>query len=103
MIIMTKYNFRLTGVTFGDRQANIKTLKPGDKLILEHEKDNDYDKFAVIVKTTDGKELGYIPSDYNAGIIYRFDRGIKLEAVVDQITGGQDYNHGLNIVILERK
>ena len=49
------------------------------------------------------QELGYIPSDYNAGIIYRFDRGIKLEAVVDQITGGQDYNHGLNVVILERK
>ena len=49
-----KIYFRLTGVTFGDRQANIKT-QTWYKLILEHEKDNDYDKFAVIVKTTDGK------------------------------------------------
>ena len=46
-------------------------LVPGNRLLIEPEPENEYDKFALQVKTNDGVKIGYIPVFYSK-IIYHY-------------------------------
>lgn len=46
-------------------QSIIDQLEINDQLLLSLEEDNDYDKYAVIVKTMKGRSIGYIPKEHN--------------------------------------
>ncbi len=53
--------FPLVGVKFIPQEV-LNGLSIGEQLLLEHDTNNQFDKFAVDVKTLDGEHIGYIKS-----------------------------------------
>ncbi len=58
---VTPTEFRLSGVTYDDRQVLIKKLKPKEPLIIRREPENLFDRNAIAVYNNKGFKLGYIP------------------------------------------
>lgn len=78
---------KAVGVTFGNRQSTIRTLKAGDTLKLVKEPDNQYDKTAVRIETEDGKQVGYVKRDsWLTKVVY--EKNIVPKVQVHQIIGG---------------
>ncbi|MGI6721867.1 MAG: HIRAN domain-containing protein [Anaerovoracaceae bacterium] len=50
-------------------------LQIGEKLSFFREPDNEYDDKAIVVKTSDGKKLGYVPRRDNAVFARLMDAG----------------------------
>jgi hypothetical protein len=95
------FYLKLTGVTIGNRQENIKKLKANDELTYLREPFNPYDKNAILIKTKDGLDLGYIPKLNNTQLAENIDKGIKYSISVSAVTGtGKEYR-GVNIFILQ--
>ncbi len=95
------FYLKLTGVTIGNRQENIKKLKANDELTYLREPFNPYDKNAILIKTKDGLDLGYIPKLNNTQLAENIDKGIKYSISVSVVTGtGKEYR-GVNIFILQ--
>jgi single-stranded-DNA-specific exonuclease len=96
----------VVGVTFDGRQEVVATLKSGDELVLVREPTNKYDKNAVAVHIDlngfAGQQLGYINRVLAEKMSARLSRGVKLSAVVDEVTGGgEGYDYGVKIEIVE--
>ena len=70
-----------------DRQALIKTLRRGETLNLVREPNNPYDKCAIAVFRTSGKQLGYIPAG-DRRLADHIDMGGRVSARVVKIRGG---------------
>jgi hypothetical protein len=75
-----------SGVSCKDRPC----LKLGAKLILQQEKNNVHDVYAVQVKTEEGKYLGYIPRYYSRGVSDRLNKGMSYDCTVLDVN--QDCN-----------
>lgn len=56
----------VSGVSF--RQDVVRSLVDGQKLILQRDRDNEYDRNAIAVFTLDGRQVGFVP----AKVIGRF-------------------------------
>lgn len=95
-----KFNSKLAGVSFDNRQDLIKTLVPGDTLILKAEPDNEWDSNAVAVYNISNEQLGYIKKDTAAKINADVRVG-HVKCTVSEVTGGVDgkENYGVNILI----
>ena len=72
-------NIDVAGTRYADFKEICENLNINDKVILEKEPTNRFDKFAVKVQTLDGKSLGYIPRYYS-------------EAITRIIESGSDYS-----------
>ena len=46
-----------------ERTSACESLRKGDPIILEREPDNDYDPFAIMVKSKENKQCGYLPAE----------------------------------------
>jgi hypothetical protein len=92
---------KLTGVTIGKRQENIKKIKSNDELIYLREPLNPYDKNAILIKTKDGLDLGYIPKLNNSQLAENIDKGIKYRISVSVVTGTGNEYRGVNVYILQ--
>lgn len=78
----------VVGVTFKNdngmpRQQILEGVTNGDKLILERERNNKYDINAIMVKTVEGEQIGYIGKDYAQVIAPIMDSGRGFTAVVE--------------------
>jgi hypothetical protein len=69
-------NIKLTGVTFGNCQANIHKYgrKETGSYSLVREPDNPYDKYATAVYYREN-QLGYVPREKAAALASLFDSG----------------------------
>lgn len=91
---------KLRGVSFLDRQENIRSLKEGSLLFWKHTPDNPYDKNAVLVFSDSEmtKEVGHLSKDIAAEFVPRI--GIKQQQIeVSKVTGGGTFSQGVNVVI----
>ena len=95
------YCIKAVGVTFEGRQRVIRTLQEGDPLRFVAEPDNSYDRFAVRIETSDGKQVGYISKEYNRSYSENLLSGkVSYLAKVSSITGGGIATaYGLNIEV----
>jgi hypothetical protein len=98
-----KFNSKIVGSTFRRGQEIIKTLSPGDVLVLRAEPDNKFDPNAILVltnenETSDENQIGYIPKDTAAKIQGDVIAG-SVTVKVCEITGGacEKANVGCNI------
>ena len=100
LIDKDEFKTKLTGVTYDNRQDNIKTLVVAQELKLEHDKDNPHHKNAIKVKTVDGLDLGFLPRDLADEMIKVMDEKNRL-VFVEDVTGNLDVDDylGVNIVI----
>ena len=67
-----------------DGRELMETLKPGTELHLFRDTDNEHDKWAISVYTTDNRELGYVTRFKNETIARLMDYGKVFHAYVDE-------------------
>lgn len=91
---------KVVGVTIDNRQAIIKNLKIGEKLNLVREKYNKFDSNAIAVYSNE-KQIGYLPKERAKAISPYMDKGKRYSCYIENITGGGEYNIGVNIKIVE--
>lgn len=68
---------QIVGLNFGIRKLIVKTLKIGDKVILKRDKNNMFDKNAILAMTETEKEIGFISADW--AVIYSQKLDVKME------------------------
>ncbi|WP_195923723.1 DEAD/DEAH box helicase [Clostridium tepidum] len=78
----------VAGVMFYDYTSLYTTnsIDKGTKLLLKHEPENLYDEFAIEVKTSNNKKVGYIPSVYAEEIFEHIQGDHILEVSIDRLT-----------------
>ena len=94
-----QYLDKAVGVTFGDCQKVLPTLKRGEVLELIPEPENPYDPNAIRVESN-GKKCGYIKRD---GWLSKMilEEKVVPHCEVYQVTGGcNGLNYGLTMRIL---
>ena len=82
------FHTKAVGVTFGDRQAVLATLRAGDRLRLRREPANPHDPHAVEVLTEDGRAVGYLNARLAGRLAPLMDAGVRYVASVAGVTGG---------------
>ncbi|HET7264898.1 MAG TPA: single-stranded-DNA-specific exonuclease RecJ [bacterium] len=80
---------KAVGVTFGERQAVIATLRAGDRLRLRREPANPHDPHAVEILAVDGRPVGYLNARLAGRLAPLMDAGIRYVASVSGVTGGR--------------
>ncbi len=97
----TKEEFytKIAGVTFGNRQEVAARLLEGQRLCLVREPDNRHDANAIRVETTSGIQAGYLNARLARHFAPLLDCGERYDTYVSQVTGGEDRNYGVNIII----
>ncbi|MEG6585593.1 single-stranded-DNA-specific exonuclease RecJ [Dendrosporobacter sp. 1207_IL3150] len=99
--ILDKESFftKIVGVTFNDRQVVIAKLTVGQQLSLKRDPLNTYDTNAIIVKTVDGEEVGFLRSELSRELAGKLDSGLSYNCIVTDITGIQNSILGVNVRI----
>lgn len=93
------FYIKAVGVTYGNRQQNIRNLKIGQKLNLVHEKNNQYDNNALLITTDEGLEIGYVSKERNRDLLNKLNSNLIKSVTVENITGAGYANNGVNIKI----
>ncbi len=75
-----------------NRQDILREMKErgcvGEKLFLEHEKNNPYDPHAIRILNKEGQQIGYLKKDYSKDVSEILKKGLDVYAIVTEITGG---------------
>jgi len=74
-------------------------LLEGQRLCLVREPDNRHDANAIRVETTSGIQAGYLNARLARHFAPLLDCGERYDTYVSQVTGGEDRNYGVNIII----
>jgi single-stranded-DNA-specific exonuclease len=90
---------KAVGVTFEDRQERLAALIPGQPLCLVRQPDNPHDANAILVRTEQEVEIGYLNADLARHLAKAMDEGAVYQAQVASVTGGDDRAYGVNLFI----
>jgi single-stranded-DNA-specific exonuclease len=93
------FHTKVVGVTFGDRQAVLAGVRPGERLRLVREPTNAADPHAIQVCRADGRQLGFLRAPLAARLAPAMDAGARYAATATALTGGGDRALGLNVHI----
>ena len=74
----------VAGTSYLKDSSVLDEIKSGDKLTLRRE-DNKFDSKAILVLTSDGKKLGYVPEKDNVIFSRLMDAGKMLSATITEI------------------
>lgn len=91
-------NSKLVGVTFENRQKLISELKKDSFLLLKREYENEFDDNAISAFYED-KKIGYLNEDLAKRIAIDMDAGKKYICKINNITGSELNNYGVNITL----
>jgi single-stranded-DNA-specific exonuclease len=83
-----RFNTKVVGVTFENRQSVLSTLEEGTELCLNRMPDNEYDSNAIAVAMPDGTQLGFLNKHLARRIAPVMDEGVVYDAAVSSVTGG---------------
>lgn len=91
---------KVVGVTFGDRQRYVRSLKIGEKLILENEPNNPHDSQAVKVQSKDGQIIGYLNKNISKIVFDIFQGLVAIQyAQVLKVIGDEKKGQSLGVII----
>ena len=91
---------KVVGVTFVRRQEIVARLQKGDRVWLEMEPSNPYDRNAIKVCCSNGEQIGYLNRHLVASIIEYFRAyGYPVRGRVALLTGSQWDGYTLGCVI----
>jgi hypothetical protein len=80
----------IAGTTHLEDQTVLEALRPGEKLTLLREENNEFDKKAILFLNAEKKKLGYVPKRDNIVCARLMDAGKLLNA---KITGIEQRTH----------
>ena len=83
-----RFNTKVVGVTFENRQGVLATLEAGVELSLHRQPENEMDANAIAVTLLDGTQLGYLNRRLAARLAPAMDEGVFYDAAVSAVTGG---------------
>lgn len=89
---MARFNTKVVGVTFENRQSVLSTLEAGVELSLVREPNNEYDSNAISVRLQNGIQLGFLNRHLARRIAPVMDEGVEYDAAVSSVTGGPAEN-----------
>jgi hypothetical protein len=100
---MTIYS-KIVGVTFDNpdgisRQKVIESLEVSSPIKLKRDRENNYDKNAIMVVDSQSQQLGYLSKDIARQLAPIIDDGKLIKVEICSLTGGGEYNRGVNIRI----
>lgn len=75
----------VVGISFLKDTSVLKALSVGDKLFIEREENNEYDKYAIAVKTIDGKFIGHFEKRFAAIYSEKLKLGMTYDIVIEEI------------------
>ncbi|SFM41953.1 Phage endonuclease I [Paenibacillus sp. 1_12] len=75
----------IVGITQKERIPFVKKLLVGDKVIIERNSDNPYDKNAIKALDSDGEHLGFLSKEWASVYAEKMDMGIKYQCEVVSI------------------
>ena len=103
-IIDHSYYTKVVGVTYSGRQRILPNLQSGMALDFVRKPNNIHDKNAVAIYCA-GCQIGFLSQEEAAEIAPIMDSGIPVDGVIEQITGGGNYNYGceIRVKIYKRK
>ena len=73
---------QVVGLSFGSRRQVVKSLDVGDPVMLYRDSGNPYDRDAVLVKTLDGNEIGFLSADWACIYAQKLDIGMEFSCSV---------------------
>lgn len=76
---------QIVGLTVGMRKQTFKTLKVGDKVILQCDSQNTYDSNAIMALTIAKREIGFISADWAVIYAPKIDMGMTFDAEITSI------------------
>lgn len=85
---VARFNTKVVGVTYENRQDVLSTLEVGVELVLRHDAHNEYDPNAIAVTLRDGTQLGYLNKHLAKQLAPVMDSGVVYDAAVSAVTGG---------------
>ncbi|MHC1740151.1 MAG: HIRAN domain-containing protein [Anaerolineaceae bacterium] len=95
-IITTK----LVGVSFEDRQEVIARLETGDRVWLEMQMDNPFDRNAIMVSRSNGEQIGYLNRYLAKNIAPYFEAyGKPVRGKVSLLIGSSFDEYSLGVII----
>lgn len=106
---MYEFYTKVAGTTFEGRDEVIEelyltgNLDIGQELLLQRQPYNQYDRNAIaVIHPKTNEQVGFIPKNTSANLAPIMDSGIRCRALVSAVTGGNDYNYGINLKIIEQ-
>lgn len=75
----------VAGFAYYDGEMALEGLVPGERLMLQREPRNPYDRLAIEVYTRSGIKLGYVPRDINTIPAALLDQDVELKAMIKEI------------------
>lgn len=85
---MVEHHTKISGLRHRCSSNYLNTLKEGDKVILELDRMNKYDKNAVkVINKKDNKHLGFIPKNFNKTekIFQKLQENKIIDCVIEEI------------------
>lgn len=78
-------DLQIVGLGFGSRKETVKKLKPGQSVKLMRDKNNRFDKNAILVLTDSNEEIGFISSDWACIYATKIDMGMTFFTTIVDI------------------
>lgn len=94
---------KLVGVTFDNRQDNIKNSQIGDDLLITHKPTSEYPEATIAINTRTNQILGSIKKDLANMLVLEFGNNFVLIGKIADITNGKDNKFGCNIQIINKQ
>ncbi|HPQ42523.1 MAG TPA: HIRAN domain-containing protein [bacterium] len=98
------FHTKIVGVTHDNpdgtsRQAIIAELTMNTPIRLERDLGNFYDPNAVRIVDAGGRQLGFLNRSLSEQLAPRMDAGETIRVSISALTGGGNYNRGVNIFV----
>lgn len=90
-------SINLAGVTMENRQSLIAQLDPYTPILLVRDPYNQYDKYAIAVKTIVGDMIGWVPRQYASILSPEIDSGISWYGKIDRVLGNEETLRGVSV------
>jgi hypothetical protein len=102
----TTFFTKVAGVTHEGRQQIVARCSVGERLILQRDPTNAFDKGAIKVMRLNGEQLGFLPEhvsrgDHSSGLAFQMDRGAKFQCRIIGLTGDKGKSLGVNIELTD--
>ncbi|MCB0501432.1 MAG: HIRAN domain-containing protein [Bacteroidetes bacterium] len=92
------YDNYVRGTNFYRKDFLQLKLNIGDPLVLQREKENIHDRFAIEVLAK-GKKIGYIPAYENVVMANMMDRGVSLNATISETNKFEKNDHFIKDIV----
>lgn len=94
---------KIVGVSFGDRQENVRSIVPGFVLFWRHEVENPYDEnaVAVFVDPSMRMQVGHLKRELAKEFMGWVVENRNPRIIAEQVTGGKEkQSYGVNVRIV---